>query len=175
MEHQTINHKKYRLKFLHFRMKKRFAVSEFACRGIAIESDESLHVGTYFFSLYRTFFFSIFLQSMSAERQNGEIKVSERGKPFMCRGQRFSRFELTERAPIKFRGIPKFSSPSTRMATAMCSVERVSFELKSIEAFPKTNDEDGTQYTRVQNFSLYLSGFLNLAIQVRVAIIFLPV
>jgi len=68
----------------------------------------------------------------------------------MCRGQRFSRFELTERAPIKFRGIPKFSSPST--------------ELKSIEAFPKTSDEDGTQYTRVELFIIFrwLSFFLNL-------------
>lgn len=45
--------------------------------------------------------------------------------------------------------------------------KRGSFELKSIEAFPKTNDENGTQYTGVELF--IISSSLNLAIQVYVS------
>lgn len=49
---------------------------------LAIESDESLHVSTFFSSPHH--FFSRF--SCSLCRRNGEIKVSEQGKPFMYRG-----------------------------------------------------------------------------------------
>lgn len=60
------------------------------------------------------------------------------------------------------------------MATAMCSVERESpFELKSIEAFPKTNDEDGTQYTRVELFIIFPRLSFSL-VQVCAATILLP-